>query len=165
MRGLKPVCWTKTGGLFVRNGEHLSAEDKLLLMSVACLYLDDRAGSINEQLNQRIHTLKSPVIAFMPRAVRERNQHTDWPPISVSYAISMGSVDFLRMDGNIKLLCGKNAQTPAPRSNVLANPRFGSVISEAGQAYTRYENAHEYRLTPREKRSCERSFWRGVLSA
>lgn len=97
----------KTGGLFVRNGEHLSAEDKLLLMSVACLYLDDRAGSINEQLNQRIHTLKSPVIAFMPRAVRERNQHTDWPPISVSYAISMGSVDFLRMDGNIKLLCGK----------------------------------------------------------
>ena len=36
----------KTGGIFVRNGEHLSAEDKLLLMSVACLYLDDRAGGI-----------------------------------------------------------------------------------------------------------------------
>lgn len=33
-------------------------------------------------------------------------------------------------------------------SNILANSRFGSVISEAGQAYTWYENAHEYRLTP-----------------
>ncbi|STS90173.1 cyclic beta 1-2 glucan synthase [Klebsiella variicola] len=43
MPGLKPVCWIKRGRLFVRNGEHLSAEDKLLLMSVACLYLDDRA--------------------------------------------------------------------------------------------------------------------------
>ncbi|WP_210498150.1 hypothetical protein, partial [Pantoea ananatis] len=36
----------KPGGIFVRNGEHLSAEDKQLLMSVACLSLDDRADGI-----------------------------------------------------------------------------------------------------------------------
>ncbi|MFA9218790.1 MAG: GH36-type glycosyl hydrolase domain-containing protein [Sphingomonadaceae bacterium] len=39
-------------------------------------------------------------------------------------------------------------RTPAPWSNVLANPQFGSVISESGQAYTWHENAHEFRLTP-----------------
>ncbi|MFO7685221.1 MAG: cyclic beta 1-2 glucan synthetase, partial [Desulfobacterales bacterium] len=38
--------------------------------------------------------------------------------------------------------------TPAPWVNVLANPHFGSVISESGQAYTWSENAHEFRLTP-----------------
>jgi cellobiose phosphorylase len=38
--------------------------------------------------------------------------------------------------------------TPAPWANVLANPRFGSVVSESGQAYTWGENAHEFRLTP-----------------
>jgi cellobiose phosphorylase len=38
--------------------------------------------------------------------------------------------------------------TPAPWSNVLANPHFGSVISESGRAYTWSENAHEFRLTP-----------------
>jgi cellobiose phosphorylase len=32
--------------------------------------------------------------------------------------------------------------------NVLANPNFGSVISESGLAYTWSENAHEFRLTP-----------------
>jgi cellobiose phosphorylase len=32
--------------------------------------------------------------------------------------------------------------------NVLANPHFGSVISENGLAYTWSENAHEFRLTP-----------------
>ena len=32
--------------------------------------------------------------------------------------------------------------------NVLANPHFGTVISENGQAYTWSENAHEFRLTP-----------------
>ncbi|HPY40266.1 MAG TPA: protein ndvB, partial [Thiolinea sp.] len=37
---------------------------------------------------------------------------------------------------------------PAPWSNILANPYFGSVVTEAGQAYTWVENAHEHRLTP-----------------
>ena len=32
--------------------------------------------------------------------------------------------------------------------NVLANPGFGTVISENGMAYTWGENAHEFRLTP-----------------
>ena len=38
--------------------------------------------------------------------------------------------------------------TPAPWANVLANPHFGTVISEAGSAYSWSENAHEFRLTP-----------------
>jgi len=32
--------------------------------------------------------------------------------------------------------------------NVLANPWFGTVVSESGGAYTWVENAHEFRLTP-----------------
>jgi cellobiose phosphorylase len=32
--------------------------------------------------------------------------------------------------------------------NVLANPHFGTVVSESGTAYTWNENAHEFRLTP-----------------
>ena len=38
--------------------------------------------------------------------------------------------------------------TPAPWVNVLANPFFGTVVSESGSAYTWVENAHEFRLTP-----------------
>ncbi len=38
--------------------------------------------------------------------------------------------------------------TPAPWVNVLANPHFGSLISESGSASTWSENAHEFRLTP-----------------
>jgi cellobiose phosphorylase len=43
---------------------------------------------------------------------------------------------------------GHGQTTPAPWANVLANPQFGSVVSESGQAYTWGENAHEFRLTP-----------------
>ncbi len=39
-------------------------------------------------------------------------------------------------------------ETPAPWVNVLANPNFGTVISEKGNSYTWSENAHEIRLTP-----------------
>jgi cyclic beta-1,2-glucan synthetase len=38
--------------------------------------------------------------------------------------------------------------TPAPWANVLANPAFGTLVSESGAAYTWSENAHEFRLTP-----------------
>jgi cyclic beta-1,2-glucan synthetase len=38
--------------------------------------------------------------------------------------------------------------TPAPWVNVLANPYFGTVVSESGAAYTWLENSHEFRLTP-----------------
>jgi cellobiose phosphorylase len=38
--------------------------------------------------------------------------------------------------------------TPAPWVNVLANPFFGTLVSESGSAYTWVENAHEFRLTP-----------------
>ncbi|RYG50541.1 MAG: cyclic beta 1-2 glucan synthetase, partial [Chitinophagaceae bacterium] len=41
-----------------------------------------------------------------------------------------------------------NQVTPAPWVNVLANPNFGTVISESGQSYTWVDNAHSLRLTP-----------------
>ena len=41
-----------------------------------------------------------------------------------------------------------DAMTPAPWSNVIANPRVGTVVSESGGAYTWFENAQLFRLTP-----------------
>ena len=38
--------------------------------------------------------------------------------------------------------------TPAPWVNVIANPDFGTLVSESGSATTWSENAHEFRLTP-----------------
>ena len=38
-------------------------------------------------------------------------------------------------------------ETPLPWSNVLANPRFGSVVTAAGPSYTWSENSRENRLT------------------
>ena len=136
------------GGIFVRNGDHLSAEDKQLLISVACLSLDDRADGINEQLNQRLHTTKKIVRPFVPSVTAEESNHTDWIPDTDLLSHFNGYGGFSQDGREYQILLRENAPTPAPWSNVLANEEFGSVISEAGQAYSWFENAHEYRLTP-----------------
>ncbi|MDA8324595.1 MAG: hypothetical protein M0033_00075 [Nitrospiraceae bacterium] len=52
-------------------------------------------------------------------------------------------------DGREYIITTAHGQvTPAPWGNVIANPHFGTVISESGSAYTWSENAHEFRLTP-----------------
>ena len=38
-------------------------------------------------------------------------------------------------------------QTPLPWSNVIANPRFGCLVTEAGGGYTWAENSREFKLT------------------
>ncbi|HEV3326933.1 MAG TPA: cyclic beta 1-2 glucan synthetase, partial [Puia sp.] len=47
-----------------------------------------------------------------------------------------------------KIVTDQKKTTPAPWANVIANPDFGTVVSESGSAYTWAVNAHEYRLTP-----------------
>ena len=52
-------------------------------------------------------------------------------------------------DGREYVITTSSSQrTPAPWVNVLANPQFGTVVSESGLGYTWSENAHEFRLTP-----------------
>ncbi|SLM62712.1 MULTISPECIES: glycoside hydrolase family 94 protein [Dickeya] len=146
--GAEASLLDKSGGIFVRNGEHLSAEDKLLLMSVAHLCLDDRAGGLNEQLNQRIHTPKTVPPPLIPLAGLEINQHTPWT-VDTRPLLHFNGLGGFSPDGReYQIVLREHQPTPAPWSNVLANPGFGSVLSEAGQAYSWYENAHEYRLTP-----------------
>jgi len=138
----------KSGGIFVRNSEHLSAEDKLLLISVAHISLDDRAGGLNEQLSQRLHTVLTAARLFIPHPEPRINQHRPWTP-DTSQLLHFNGYGGFSPDGReYHIVLRENEPTPAPWSNVLANPGFGSVLSEAGQAYSWYENAHEYRLTP-----------------
>ena len=40
-----------------------------------------------------------------------------------------------------------NTKTPLPWCNVLANERFGTIISNAGTIYTYFKNSREYKLT------------------
>jgi cyclic beta-1,2-glucan synthetase len=155
--GMESTQTDKPGGIFVRTSEHMSPEDHRLLLSVARIYLDDRRGGLTEQLNQRLQLPQilqqplSPVTASSKLATVDnlpRNLHSPQLPDIAALQFYNGLGGFSENGREYVIAMNESKITPAPWSNVMANPMFGSVVSESGQAYTWYENAHEYRLTP-----------------
>ena len=134
------------GGIFVRNGEQITQDDRTLLMSVARVVIDDRHGPLTDQLNQRMQLPHVALPALLPVRSDETLTPVAAEPRDLTYFNGTGGFSPDGREYQILLNDGEN--TPAPWSNVLANADFGTVISESGQAYTWYENAHEYRLTP-----------------
>jgi cyclic beta-1,2-glucan synthetase len=137
----------KPGGIFVRRSEHMSDDDKLLLLTVARLVVSGGAGSLAEQMD---HDAQHP--PAVPRLVRPaRRAEVVAKPVAAARADLVaynGLGGFTRDGREYVITTGAGHRTPAPWVNVLANPWFGTVVSESGGAYTWCENAHGYRLTP-----------------
>jgi cellobiose phosphorylase len=99
--------------------------------------LIDRRSFIEKRISRlvpsRISRLEPPAAAELPRRnLILGNGLGGFTPDGCEYVITTTHAEV----------------TPAPWVNVLANPHFGTVVSENGMAYTWSENAHEFRLTP-----------------
>ncbi len=145
--GLEAHVMDRPGGIFVRPADQISNEDRMLLQSVARAILTDSRGSLADQINRRGH-----VEVTVPRLTPTRTRRAEPSP---SAALPRHDLSFFNglggftPDGREYVITTAHGHvTPAPWVNVLANPHFGTVISENGQAYTWSENAHEFRLTP-----------------
>jgi cellobiose phosphorylase len=147
----------KPGGIFVRRSEQISDDDKLLMQTVARVIVADSAGTLAEQMDRRPRG-EARLRSFGPRVFS--GQPTTAPPAALAAAAAAPTVrrpdlvDFNGLGGftgdgrEYVITTSGDARTPAPWVNVLANPWFGSIVSESGSAYTWCENAHGYRLTP-----------------
>ncbi|MES2318874.1 MAG: hypothetical protein V4631_15445 [Pseudomonadota bacterium] len=134
----------KPGGVFVLGAEKLAQADMTLLRAVARVVLDDGAGSLAHQLLGRAAAPAPPAPA--PPAL-------EMPPDSGAAAPD-GGLEFDNGIGGFSangreyvITLRQGAGTPAPWVNVLANPGFGSVVSDSGSASTWSENAQAFRLT------------------
>jgi len=137
----------KPGGIFVRPGDQISNEDRILLQTVARIVIKDNWGTLAEQISRR-----SLLEAVVPRFRPTRAQHAETQKtkeITIPNLIFGNGLGGFTPDGREYVIATKpGIMTPAPWVNVLANPHFGSIISESGSASTWSENAHEFRLTP-----------------
>ncbi len=135
----------RPGGVFVRPGDQIPDEDRILFQTVARIHISDINGSIVDNINQKSYKrLRIPYILkksdYIPQKTLSRfqknllfsNELGGFSPNGYEYVITTDS----------------KKRTPLPWANVIANPDFGTVITESGQAYTWAENAHEMRLTP-----------------
>lgn len=108
----------------------------------------DKEGSFAEQAGkERGAEMPVPLLQINTLLISRKEEDTAGSPVvETLYDNSFGGFS---ADGKEYIITvGPDRRTPAPWSNVIANPTFGTVISESGSSYTWCENAHEYRLTP-----------------
>ena len=145
--GIGASLLDRPGGIFVRPAEQISNEDRTLFQSVARVILSDSRGTLEEQLDQRPPREPRPAPFVATRQDRPAPAAT---PTAAAHNLQMfnGRGGYTQDGREYVILLPPGETTPAPWVNVLANPAFGTVISETGGAYTWVENAHEMRLTP-----------------
>ncbi|TAN39363.1 MAG: cyclic beta 1-2 glucan synthetase [Nitrospirae bacterium] len=145
--GVEANVTERPGGIFVRPVDQMSAEDRVLLQTVSRVIITDSLGPLEDQIDRR-----SIAPLAVPRLAPTRSLRAG--PVT---AVALPRRDLMFFnglggftpDGREYIITTTHEQvTPAPWVNVLANPFFGTVISESGAAYTWSENAHEFRLTP-----------------
>jgi cyclic beta-1,2-glucan synthetase len=135
------------GGIFVHRGEQIAPEDRILLQTVARAIIVDSNGSLADQVTRRI-PVELPVALTGSAPIRQSDSRRMLALPRRRLLFDNGLGGFTEDGREYVITTGLGQMTPAPWSNVLANPHFGTVISESGQAYTWGENAHEFRLTP-----------------
>lgn len=133
------------GSIFIRSADQLSNEDRILFQTIARVIISDKLGTLEGQLNRR-----KKLKPILPNFIAQK-----FFPIIESALETREDLLFFNgiggfsKNGKEYVITTKPDQvTPAPWSNVIANPQFGTVISESGQSYTWFQNAHEQRLTP-----------------
>ena len=145
--GVEAHVIDRPGGIFIRPADQISNEDRILFQTVARAVLSDSRGTLAEQINRR-GPLEKRLPRFRPTGIH-RAEPLPAAALPRRDLILGNGLGGFAADGReyiITLIPGQT--TPAPWVNVLANPNFGTVISENGVAYTWSENAHEFRLTP-----------------
>ncbi len=145
--GLEAHVVDRPGGIFVRHAEQISAEDRVLLQSVARAVITDRHGTLAEQVNRKV-IAERRVPPLVPMRAAEPAEPNPTLPAFETLSFDNSTGGFSADGREYVITPAPGRPPPAPWVNVIANPRFGTVVSESGSAYTWCENAHELRLTP-----------------
>lgn len=134
----------KLGRIFIRGYEQMSNEDRILFQSVARIVITS-GESLSSHIERKIF-----VKAIMPplAVVQEYSPSNSLVKMPDDLLFFNGFGGFAADGREYVINITNEKMTPAPWVNVIANPHFGTVISESGSCYTWKENAHELRLTP-----------------
>lgn len=135
----------KPGGIFVRRRDLFTPEDYLLLETAARVIVRSDAGELADQLN--LSGRRVP-----PIGARQRRQEPV-PPAEPSEEndgreFFNGIGGFSEHAQEYVITLNQGQWTPAPWTNILANPTFGCVVTEAGLGMTWSGNSQQNKLTP-----------------
>ncbi|SCY97010.1 GH36-type glycosyl hydrolase domain-containing protein [Alkaliphilus peptidifermentans] len=133
------------GGIFVRNASMMPQEDIYLLYTVARIILKGGQGSIGKQLS-----IIDDEERDLPREKKFPEKYTHYEskdePLELDYFNGYGG--FSRDGSEYVIKLKESINTPAPWINVVANEKFGFLVSESSAGAIWSENSRENKLTP-----------------
>ena len=135
------------GDVFVLVASSMPDADRVLLQATARIVLDAGDGTFEQQIDRQVATpLRRGVRVDARLAGGNASPANELPHRELLFPNGTGG--FTRDGREYVITATTERMTPAPWVNVIANPQFGTLISESGSAATWSENAHEFRLTP-----------------
>jgi len=147
----------RSGGAYLLRADRMSEAERLLLSAVARAIVCDDQGGLAQHLDrpapawaESVAREPSPV-AREPSSVARTPSPASAPCVPVEApAVVMGNGLGGFSDGGreYSIVLEGDQTTPMPWVNVIAGPRFGTVVTESGSAFTWSENSRENRLTP-----------------
>ena len=137
----------KPGGVFVRTTPTLPEADVVLLQTVARIVLHGQNGSLAQQLAQGCP--QAPTSQTTRSSSSLQSPALPLPTAPEQTLIFPNGLGGFTPDGSEYVITvTPERMTPMPWINVLANPTFGSFVSESGSANTWSENSQMFCLTP-----------------
>ncbi|MDR3542889.1 MAG: glucoamylase family protein [Desulfosporosinus sp.] len=148
----------QSGGVFLLQKDHVHPDDVILLCAVARMIFSGDGGSCSVQFRKKgkiIYAdgerngtdIQDQPLQIVPKKKGEFQEEVLGRTTGqLQFANGYGGFSENGKEYVIELQEGMN--TPLPWINVIANPKFGFQVSEAGAGYTWSLNSREYKLTP-----------------
>jgi len=136
----------RPGGAYLLRADDLGHPARILLEAVACVVLRGDAGDLRTQLD-RPDPVQLQTAALVPIS-SPRDQPSTAADAAPRVTLSNGLGGFTDDGHTYTITLDGAEETPMPWTNIIANPRFGTVITASGSAHTWSGNSRENRLTP-----------------
>lgn len=139
------------GAIHLLRAAQLPSEDRVLIETVAACVLSGEAGTLAQQLDSRTArrpTSNQPAPVELLRVDGPSAYPAEFKarvPLNMEFANGIGG--FVNEGRAYALTVSNNKRPPAPWSNVIANARLGTLVTESGSGFTWFLNSRENKLT------------------
>jgi len=133
------------GGVYLRSAIKISKEELIALQAAARMVLVASRGTLRQQLAATTPVTAKPQLLSASRPFREEPS-APLPFMELKYFNGLGG--FTGDGKEFVIYLAPDQQTPLPWVNILANSKFGALVSESGAECVWGSNSQNERLTP-----------------
>ena len=139
----------KDSGVYVLNVINMTLEERYTILSLAKVVLDSSLGSLDDQINLA-SKYSEPESVGIKDVVYEDYVESIVPAVDFKEGLEFynGIGGFSKDGENYVMDISAENPTPLPWSNVIANERFGTMVTESGLGYTWNINSQMNKISP-----------------